>query len=150
MESSTPPIDASEISRDAMEARSRPLAGPVQGPHLPGALHGEGALRRLYREDGPLLGADDHPHRRGEHHQPRQQKRDDHLRSKDFFDVDEFPEVTFVFESVTLDGEKLHVKGYLHAVGHRVQVENTATLKMEDIPAALDISHQRVSQIIRS
>lgn len=60
----------------------------------------------------------------------RNKKRDDHLRSKDFFDVDEFPEVTFVSESVTVDGEELRVKGWLHAAGHRVRVENTAALKL--------------------
>jgi hypothetical protein len=38
--------------------------------------------------------------------------------------------VTFVSESVEIDGDQLHVKGYLHAAGHRVQVENTATLKI--------------------
>ena len=56
--------------------------------------------------------------------------------------------MTFVSESVTVDGEKLHVKGWLHAAGHRVEVENTATLKMvegqPDIEAIVEVDQREL------
>src|SRR3954451_14970320 len=45
----------------------------------------------------------------------RMAKRDEHLRSEDFFDVERHPQVRFVSDSATLEGETLHVRGQLHA-----------------------------------
>jgi polyisoprenoid-binding protein YceI len=56
-------------------------------------------------------------------------KRDKHLRSADFFDVANHPQVQFVSDSVTLDGETLKVRGELHAAGRHVPVEFEATLR---------------------
>jgi polyisoprenoid-binding protein YceI len=42
-------------------------------------------------------------------------KRDEHLRSEDFFDVERHPQVRFVSERAELDGDKLSVRGQLHA-----------------------------------
>ena len=50
-------------------------------------------------------------------------KRDEHLRSADFFDVADHPHVRFVSEQVTLDGERLDVRGELHAAGKSVPLE---------------------------
>ena len=44
-------------------------------------------------------------------------KRDKHLRSADFFDVENHPQVRFVSDSATLDGERLTVSGRLYAAG---------------------------------
>jgi polyisoprenoid-binding protein YceI len=41
------------------------------------------------------------------------QKRDTHLRSADFFDVEKYPEITFSATSVTLSGETATVSGPL-------------------------------------
>lgn len=41
------------------------------------------------------------------------EKRDDHLRSPDFFDVAQFPVITFVSDSITLDGEEYLAYGKL-------------------------------------
>jgi len=130
MASATPPVDASDISRTPWRLdpdRSQVLfrvrtfwgLSTVKG-HF-GTYTGR---MDLSSEPAIILTIEANTINTGN------KKRDDHLRSKDFFDVDEFPEVTFVSESVTVDGEKLHVKGYLHAAGHRVRVENEATLKM--------------------
>src|SRR3954454_750111 len=40
-------------------------------------------------------------------------KRDDHLRSKDFFDVERHPQIRFVSDSAQLDGDTLSVRGQL-------------------------------------
>jgi polyisoprenoid-binding protein YceI len=59
-------------------------------------------------------------------------KRDKHLRSKDFFGVQENPQVRFVSDSATLAGERLTVTGTLHAAGASVPLELDATLRTVD------------------
>jgi polyisoprenoid-binding protein YceI len=56
-------------------------------------------------------------------------KRDKHLRSADFFDVANHPQVLFVSDSATLDGETLKVRGELQAAGRHVPVELEATVR---------------------
>ena len=56
-------------------------------------------------------------------------KRDKHLRSADFFDVDNHPQVRFVSDSATLDGERLTVSGRLYAAGQSVPLNLDATLR---------------------
>ena len=56
-------------------------------------------------------------------------KRDKHLRSADFFDVANHPQMQFVSDSVTLEGETLKVRGELHAAGRHVPVEVEATVR---------------------
>lgn len=56
-------------------------------------------------------------------------KRDAHLRSVDFFDAEEHPEVLFESESAALDGETLHVRGTLRAAGASTPLDVTATVK---------------------
>ena len=55
-------------------------------------------------------------------------KRDAHLRSPDFFDAANHPQVRFVSDRATVDGETLTVHGELHAAGRQVPVEVEATL----------------------
>ncbi|MEW5742029.1 MAG: YceI family protein [Myxococcota bacterium] len=43
----------------------------------------------------------------------KEQKRDDHLRSKDFFDVEKFPNITFKSTKIEKAGDKLKVTGDL-------------------------------------
>src|SRR3954453_8344721 len=50
-------------------------------------------------------------------------KRDTHLRSEDFFDVERHPQVRFVSDSARLDGGALHVRGQLHAGGQQIPLE---------------------------
>jgi polyisoprenoid-binding protein YceI len=50
-------------------------------------------------------------------------RRDRHLRSDDFFDIANHPQVRFVSELATLDGERLAVWGDLHAAGKTVPLE---------------------------
>ncbi len=57
--------------------------------------------------------------------------RDKHLRSDDFFDVTDHPQVRFVSDNATLDGERLKVSGQLYAAG-------------QSMPLALDAELRRV------
>lgn len=57
-------------------------------------------------------------------------RRDEHLRSEDFFDVQRHPEVRFTAPEATLGagGDTLHVKGELQTAGRAVQLELDATV----------------------
>jgi polyisoprenoid-binding protein YceI len=55
--------------------------------------------------------------------------RDKHLRSDDFFDVANHPQVRFVSDSATLDGEELRVRGRLYAAGESMPLDLTATVR---------------------
>jgi len=55
--------------------------------------------------------------------------RDKHLRSGDFFDAANEPEVRFVSDRASLDGEKLTVSGKLYAAGKSIPLEVDATLR---------------------
>jgi polyisoprenoid-binding protein YceI len=59
----------------------------------------------------------------------RNERRDKHLRSPDFFDAEQHPYVRFVSESATLDGERLEVRGELHARGASMPLDVDATLR---------------------
>jgi polyisoprenoid-binding protein YceI len=54
--------------------------------------------------------------------------RDRHLRSADFFDVANHPQVRFVSDSATLDGERLNVRGRLYAGGESIPLDLNARL----------------------
>jgi polyisoprenoid-binding protein YceI len=59
-------------------------------------------------------------------------KRDKHLRSADFFDVEHHPQVRFVSESAALQDGTLRVHGQLHAAGKHVPLELDATVSWVD------------------
>jgi polyisoprenoid-binding protein YceI len=61
--------------------------------------------------------------------QTNNKKRDTHLRSGDFFDVANHPQVRFVSDSATLSGQQLVVRGYLHAAGKSIPVDVDATVR---------------------
>lgn len=64
-------------------------------------------------------------------------RRDKHLRSADFFDVEQHPEVRFVSDTVGLDGNALTVRGHLHAAGKSVPLELDAAVR--DVDGQLEI-----------
>ena len=59
-------------------------------------------------------------------------RRDKHLRSADFFDVEHHPELRFTSSGVTADGDSLKLRGALEAVGEQVPIELDATLRTVD------------------
>jgi polyisoprenoid-binding protein YceI len=59
-------------------------------------------------------------------------KRDEHLRSKDFFDVERHPQIRFVSDSTHLDGDTLRVRGQLHAAGRQIALELDAIVREID------------------
>jgi polyisoprenoid-binding protein YceI len=58
--------------------------------------------------------------------------RDKHLRSGDFFDVENHPQVRFVSDSARLDGERLTVSGRLYAAGESTPLDVDAGLRRVD------------------
>jgi len=75
-------------------------------------------------------------------------KRDAHLRSSDFFDVERHPQVRFVSDSAGLDGETLHVSGQLHAAGRQIPLELDARVREVDggleIEAITEADHREL------
>lgn len=61
----------------------------------------------------------------------KQRQRDKHLRSDDFFDVANHPEIRFASDSATLDGGRLVVRGRLDAAGGSVPLELEARLRRD-------------------
>jgi polyisoprenoid-binding protein YceI len=66
-------------------------------------------------------------------------KRDEHLRSNDFFDVANHPHVRFVSDSATHQGDTLKVSGRLHAAGKHIPIEVNAQLRDVGIDGELEI-----------
>jgi polyisoprenoid-binding protein YceI len=56
-------------------------------------------------------------------------RRDKHLRSPDFFDVEQHPYIRFVSQTAALDGERLTVRGRLHAGGASMPLDIDARLR---------------------
>jgi polyisoprenoid-binding protein YceI len=54
--------------------------------------------------------------------------RDKHLRSDDFFDVVNHPQVRFSSDAATLDGNTLKARGRLHAAGKHIPLDVDATI----------------------
>jgi polyisoprenoid-binding protein YceI len=62
----------------------------------------------------------------------KQKKRDEHLRSEDFFHVGAHPQVRFASETTTVEGDQLTASGQLHAAGRSIPVQVTATIRPVD------------------
>jgi polyisoprenoid-binding protein YceI len=75
-------------------------------------------------------------------------KRDEHLRSGDFFDVERHPQVRFSSDRAELDGDTLRVRGQLHAAGHQIPLELDATVREIDgeleIEAVTEADHREL------
>jgi polyisoprenoid-binding protein YceI len=75
-------------------------------------------------------------------------KRDEHLRSKDFFDAERHPQVRFVSDGAVIDGDTLRVQGRLHAAGRQIPLQLDATVREIDgeleIEAVTEADHREL------
>jgi polyisoprenoid-binding protein YceI len=75
-------------------------------------------------------------------------KRDKHLRSKDFFDVERHPQVRFISDRAAFDGDTLRVHGQLHAAGRQIPLQLDATVSELDgeleIDAVTEADHREL------
>ena len=67
-------------------------------------------------------------------------KRDEHLRSADFFDAAKHPQIRFESDDAVLTGETLKVHGQLHAAGHSIPLAIDATMRKIDGELDLEAS----------
>jgi polyisoprenoid-binding protein YceI len=69
------------------------------------------------------------------------EQRDAHLHSNDFFDIENYPEITFVSTSVAVDGDVVNVTGDLTIKG----VTKSVTIPFEYTGSAIDpFGNQRI------
>ena len=65
----------------------------------------------------------------------KRKQRDEHLRSDDFFDVVNHPQVRFSADAVTLGGNALKTRGRLYAAGRHIPLDaGTVSLLMRGTP----------------
>jgi len=78
----------------------------------------------------------------------KNKKRDAHLRSEDFFDVERHPEVIFESSDVRLDGDRLHVDGKLSARGSEIPVRLTASVVTDgdgyELESSVTVDHRQL------
>lgn len=76
-------------------------------------------------------------------------RRDTHLRSAAFFDADKHPNIRFVSNTATLEGDQLKVRGWLHARNDSLSLDFDATVRHTDdgleIEAATDADHHQLA-----
>jgi len=65
--------------------------------------------------------------------------RDEHLRSAEFFDVENHPYVRFVSDSATLSGQRLKASGRLHAAGCSMPLELDGWLRRAGDELEIDV-----------
>lgn len=74
--------------------------------------------------------------------------RDKHLRAGHYFDVEQHPQVRFVSDSATIDGERLSVRGHLHAAGKSTPLDVEAKLRrvgdVLEVEATADVDQRRL------
>ena len=74
--------------------------------------------------------------------------RDRHLRSADFFDAENYPQVRFVSDTATVEGERLKIRGRLYASGSSLPLELDASVRRSgdelEIDARTPADHRKL------
>jgi polyisoprenoid-binding protein YceI len=75
-------------------------------------------------------------------------RRDKHLRSADFFDVENHPEVRFISDRAALVGEQLQIRGRLEVAGRGIALDVDATLRRDgdelEVDATIDVDQREL------
>jgi polyisoprenoid-binding protein YceI len=75
-------------------------------------------------------------------------RRDKHLRSADFFDVENHPEVRFISDQAALVGEQLQISGRLEVAGRSIALDADATLRRDgdelEVDATIDVDQREL------
>lgn len=66
--------------------------------------------------------------------------RDEHLRSAEFFDVENHPYVRFVSDSAAVSGQRLRASGRLHAAGRSIPLELEGSLRRAGDELEVDVA----------
>ena len=69
-------------------------------------------------------------------------RRDQHLRSADFFDAERHPQVRFVSDSAARDADTMRVHGALHARGSHIPLQLDARIRVVDGELQLEAEAQ--------
>jgi polyisoprenoid-binding protein YceI len=69
----------------------------------------------------------------------RHKKRDEHLRSADFFDVANHPQVRFLADAPTVQGDTVNVSGRLDAAGKQIPLEVEVRLRDVGVDGELEV-----------
>jgi polyisoprenoid-binding protein YceI len=67
-------------------------------------------------------------------------KRDEHLRSADFFDAERDPEISFASDDAAFDGARLTLSGELHAAGRHARISAAGSLLERDGELEVDVT----------
>jgi polyisoprenoid-binding protein YceI len=67
-------------------------------------------------------------------------RRDEHLRSADFFDAASHPQVRFISEFATLDDGRLRVQGELHAAGKSTPLDLEGVIQPDGDELNIDVT----------
>jgi polyisoprenoid-binding protein YceI len=67
-------------------------------------------------------------------------KRDEHLRSDDFFYAERHPEISFASDEATFDGARLTLSGELHAAGRHTRISAAGSLLERDGELEVDVT----------
>lgn len=81
----------------------------------------------------------------------KNKKRDQHLRSADFFDVERHPEIRFWAEAQPAGAGRLSLRGTLAVAGHEIPLELEATAREQDgeleLSAATEVDQRQLGMI---
>ena len=118
-------------SRSEVRLRSKSMWGMVSVKGVFSRVSGSGAVSPAGEVSGTIIVAADSV-------DTKNKKRDEHLRSADFFDAANHPSITFTADGIKLSGAGVRVTGSLSVRGRTKPVSFDATVSVHDAEVRLD------------